>query len=123
MGSAFETTDKGQGTTDDGARRHGFVRWIVLVLGLAVSASGVGVTAVWLRARSRRLELAQAREAMSANRFGLAQQRLVRMAERWTHDGEVLLLLGECEVERGRRLAALAAWAQVPPASRFFARA
>src|SRR5262249_40867368 len=58
-----------------------------------------------------------------AQRYGAARERLARLAEGWPEDGEVLLLLGECELGRGRRAAALAAWAQVPPASPSFARA
>ena len=41
----------------------------------------------------------------------------------WTNDGEVLVLLGECELELHRREEALAAWGRVPPASPFFNRA
>src|SRR5436305_633237 len=104
-------------------RRRGLVRWGALVLGLLVAASSLGAGAAWLRARSRRLELAQVREAIDAKRFGVAGERLARLADHWPADGEVLLLLGECELARGRREAALAAWARVPPASPSFARA
>ena len=65
-----------------------------------------------------RLELGLAREAMAANRFGLARRRLAHLAERWTDDGEVLVLLGECELVQGRReeaLKALAASARAEP--------
>ncbi len=80
---------------------------------------------------------------MEAGRFGLAHQHLVGLADRWPDDGEVLLLLGECEMERGRRdaasaseldrdaaaefrrgrEAAMTAWARVPAASPYFYRA
>ena len=66
----------------------------------------------------------------------LASDRLSRLAERWTNDGEVFLLLGESELERSRKeppdrrteaaawaTAALAAWAKVPTASPYFGRA
>ena len=68
-------------------------------------------------------ELALAREAMNAGRYGLARERLSRLAEHWTDHGEVYLLLGECESRRGRREEALAAWAKVPPTAPSFARA
>jgi tetratricopeptide (TPR) repeat protein len=60
---------------------------------------------------------------MSALRYGVAQQRLERLAERWTNNGEVLVLLGECQAARGRREDALATWAKVPATSPFFDRA
>jgi enediyne biosynthesis protein E4 len=105
------------------SRSHGFVRWgaVVVVVVITAAAAGGGVT--WLRERSRRLELAQVRAALEAGRLGAARQRLVRLADSWAVDGEVLLLLGECEVGSGRREAALTAWARIPPASPFFARA
>src|SRR5262249_33508500 len=46
-----------------------------------------------------------------------------RLAEREKADGEVLVLVGETELERGRREQALAAWAKVPLADRWFPRA
>ena len=92
-----------------------------LGLGLLVLSVGIG----WhqARARSWRVELSLAREAMNAGRYGLAQQRLSRLAEHWTNQGEVLVLLGECELHRGRRKEALAAWAKVPPTAPSFAQA
>ena len=62
-------------------------------------------------------------EAMRAGRYGLAGERLSRLAEHWTNHGEVFLLLGECELLRGQREEALAAWAKVPPTAPSFARA
>ncbi|MFI5454447.1 MAG: FG-GAP-like repeat-containing protein [Isosphaerales bacterium] len=118
--------------------RRDFGRWRVLGLGFLIVAIALGSGAVWRRERSRRLEsrrleLAQAREAMSDNRLGVAHQRLVRLAEQWTDDGEVLLLLGECEAARQRRDDPLATaprrddplvtWAKIPPRSPYFARA
>src|SRR5262249_33438423 len=52
-----------------------------------------------------------------------AQARLTALAKRWTNDGEVYLLLGECELARNQREEALAAWARVRPSSPFFGRA
>ena len=95
----------------------------MLGVGLIIMAMASASGAVWLRQRSRRLELDLAREAISDNRLGLAHQRLVHLAERWTDDGEVLLLLGECELARGHREEALKAWGRVPYRSPFSARA
>ncbi len=53
----------------------------------------------------------------------MAQKQLSRLGKTWTGGGEVDLLLGECELARGQREIALAAWARVPPSSPFFARA
>jgi tetratricopeptide (TPR) repeat protein len=85
----------------------------------------VGAGAVWLRARSTRSELAQARQAISAGRFSSARERLDRLAGQWSWSdrGEVLVLLGECALGLHRREEALAVWARVPPSSPFFARA
>jgi thioredoxin-like negative regulator of GroEL len=100
---------------------HRFRLWTWLGLGLLILGMGIG----WhqLRARAWRAELARARNAMDAGRYGLAQELLSRLSEHGTNHGEVFLLLGECELLRGQREAALATWAQVPPTSPFFARA
>jgi tetratricopeptide (TPR) repeat protein len=44
---------------------------------------------------------------------------LSELARRWPDDGELLLRLGESELARGRRDAALAAWERVPERSPF----
>jgi tetratricopeptide (TPR) repeat protein len=106
----------------------------MLGLVMVILASSLGAGAIWLRARSRRLELAEARREMEQGLLGLAQQRLSRLLERWDQDGEVLVLLGECEMERNRkagdsepqrraRAAAMAAWARVPRSSSSYPRA
>jgi len=95
--------------------------WSWLGLGLLVLAMGIGWHQV--RARTWRAELSLAREAMNARRYGSARERLSRLAEHWTNNGEVFLLLGECELQRGRREEALAAWAKVPPTAPSFAQA
>jgi hypothetical protein len=96
-----------------------------LFLGLIIVGAGAGAFVVRARVQSRafRAELARAQDAMNAGRYGLACQRLSQLAGRWTNQGEVLLLLGACELARGRRDEALAAWAQIPPASPSFTRA
>jgi enediyne biosynthesis protein E4 len=95
--------------------------WIAsgLVL-LLVSAAAGGYL---VRSRSWHRELEQARQALTAGRSGVARERLIRLAEHWTNQGELYLLLGECELARGRREDALTAWSKVPPASPFFGQA
>ena len=112
--------------SDDGVEsgRRGFVRWRVLGLGLLiVAACATGAGASWPRERSRIMGVEQAREAMNAGRLGVARERLARLAERFQSDGEVHVLLGECELARGNREDALAAWARVAPSSEHFGRA
>jgi tetratricopeptide (TPR) repeat protein len=114
-------------------RRGRLARWVFAGLVLIVLGSAMAAGAAWVRARSRRLELAEARRAMTDGRPAAARARLTRLAEQWAGDGEVLLLLGESEIRRGRREdgsidpqareAALAAWARVPATSPDFALA
>ncbi len=78
-------------------------RWGILVVGLVGLAIASGGGVLWLRERTRRLELAEARQAFGASLFSLAHQRLARLAESRPDDGEVLLLLGECDLARGHR--------------------
>ena len=101
--------------------RRSFRLWICLTLGLV----SLALVAGWHQARAKtwRAELSLAREAMNAGRYGSARERLSRLAEHWTNHGEVLLLLGRCELQRGRREEALAAWAKVRPSMPAFAEA
>ncbi len=101
--------------------RRGLWWWICLSVGLLVLFVGIGWYVVL--ERSWRSELSRAKEAMNAGRYGLAQEQLSRLAERWTNHGEVFLLLGECQLLRGQREEALASWAKVPPATPSFASA
>ncbi len=81
-------------------RRGGTARW---VLGALLLLSLLGAACVYfIRQRSLHAELAEARAALAGGHYALASSRLSRLAERWTGDGEVYLLLGECELERGR---------------------
>ena len=54
------------------------------------------------------------REEFAARRFATARVRLARLAERRPGDGEVELLLGDCERMLGHPDAALAAWGRIP---------
>src|SRR5579875_3401908 len=99
--------------------------WLRIGLGLGLAALILGAGIGWHQARllSWRAELAQARQAMDAGRFGRAREILSRLSEHWDNEGEVFLLLGECEQLTNHREEALAAWARVPSSSRSFARA
>jgi enediyne biosynthesis protein E4 len=101
-------------------RRRGSWIWILAGLALLVSSSA----AVWVICmRALHAELAQARGTMEARRFGRARDRLSRLSRYWTNQGEVFVLIGECELELHRREEALAAWDLVAPGSPFFGRA
>src|SRR5690242_16116222 len=84
-------------------RRGRLIVWVMLGLAVGILASSLGAGAVWLRARSRSLELAEARRELESGLLGLAHQRLSRLSDRFGDDGEVLILLGECELERSRK--------------------
>ena len=89
---------------------------------LVMMSVGVGLAlAAWLGVRameSRRVreELNRAREEFRGRRFATARVRLARLAERrpGDGDGEVELLLGDCERMLGHPDAALAAWGRIP---------
>jgi enediyne biosynthesis protein E4 len=117
------------------AKRIGVVWWwgLAAILLLVVSA---GAGALVIRQLSLRAELAFARRASAAGKHAQASIRLSSLAERWTNDGEVLILLGESELARAQNepperraeaeaaaSAALAAWARVPRSSPYFGRA
>src|SRR5215472_7615538 len=87
---------------------------------LVMMSVGVGLAlAGWLAGRAleaRRFhgDLVRAREEFGARRFGAARARLARLSERRPGDGEVGLLLGDCERMLGHPDAALAAWGRIP---------
>jgi enediyne biosynthesis protein E4 len=87
---------------------------------LVMMSVGVGVAlAAWLavravEARRFREDLTRAREEFGARRFAAARARLARLAERRPGDGEVELLLGDCERMLGHPEAALIAWGRIP---------
>jgi thioredoxin-like negative regulator of GroEL len=67
--------------------------------------------------------MAEIEDEMDSGRHGTAARRLNALLA-WQPDSEeALCLLGECELARGHPEAAEAAWARVPPASRFAPRA
>ena len=102
-------------------KRRGLRLWHALVFVVLLASAMAGALVV--RQRSLTAELTEAREALSAKRFGLARQRLARLADRWTNDGEVFFLLGNSELALGKRDDALLSWARVPASSPFFGRA
>jgi tetratricopeptide (TPR) repeat protein len=98
-------------------------RLLLMSLGAGLAlAAWLGVRAV--EARRFRADLARAREEFAARRFATARMRLARLAELRPSDGQVEVLLGECERLLGHPDAALAAWGrisdgteQAPPAA------
>src|SRR3954451_6751039 len=90
---------------------HGRLVMLSVAVGLALAA-WVGVRA--MEARRFREDLARAREEYGANRFATARLLLARLAERRSGNGEVELMLGDCERVLGHPDAALAAWARIP---------
>ncbi len=114
-------------------RRGRLIVWVMLGLAMVILASSLGAGAGWLRAVAEAGTGRGAKE-LAEGLLGLAHQRLSRLAERFGEDGEVLVLLGECELERSRKAsdpepqrlargAAMAAWARVPWSSPFYPRA
>jgi tetratricopeptide (TPR) repeat protein len=104
--------------------RRNFLPWLGLSLGVVVSLAALGaVAASKIQVRWLRAELERVRGAMASGRVGLARKSLAELAKRWPRNGEVLLLLGECEEALGRPDRALAAWARVPESDSNFGRA
>ena len=99
--------------------RRGLRASIVLVSGVTAVAAWGGVRA-W-EAQRLRAGLDQARREMALGRYQDAWRRLASLPT--GGEGEVEYQLGLCELYRGRRAAAMAAWDRVPPATPFAARA
>ncbi len=76
-----------------------------------------------LESRRIRSGLDQAKQEMAAGLYNAARKRLVELQGSPSSRGEVEYLLGLCELRKGRRNEALAAWEHVSPASPFAARA
>ena len=88
-------------------------RLVILSAGIGLALAGwLGVRAV--EARRFREDLARARDEFGARRLAAARLRLARLAERRPGDGDVELLLGECERMLRHHDAALAAWGRIP---------
>jgi enediyne biosynthesis protein E4 len=104
------------------ARRFRFLLWLGVVLAVAVALLAA-VTASKIQARRLRAELEQVQQSMAKGRAGVARKRLADLVERWPRNGEVLLLLGQCEQALGRPDQAIAAWALVPASDSKFVRA
>ena len=99
--------------------RRGLRASIVLVSGVTAVAAWGGVRA-WEALRLR-AGLDQARREMALGRYQDASRRLAGLPT--GGEGEVEYQLGLCELYRGRRAAAMAAWDRVPPGTPFAARA
>jgi tetratricopeptide (TPR) repeat protein len=102
-------------------RRARLKTWAIATILILLAAAFTGGYVV--REATSRSDLADARLALAAGRIAAARERLNRLLQRSYHPAEVYLLLGECELARGRRDEALAAWAKVPADTREFSRA
>ena len=113
-------------------RRIGVAGWCSLAaIVLLLFSLGAGALVVRQRALGSGARTGAARRSPRATM--LLRASAPRLAQRWSHDGEVFFLLGENELERGRKeppdrraesraagAAALAAWEKVPTASPYF---
>lgn len=107
-----------QGNTGrkSGGPRLNRLRYSLLITFLA---GGVLAAAVWLvlrevEDRRFREELALSRDEYGSRLFASARMRLKDLAERRPGDGDVGLMLGECERMLGHPDAALAVWSRIP---------
>jgi predicted Zn-dependent protease len=93
--------------------------WIgsFLFVGIVVAAGYGGVRA--LETRRLRAGIDSAKQEMASGLYNAARKRLVELRNSGAGRGEVEYLLGMCELRKGRRDLALAAWEQVLPASPF----
>jgi enediyne biosynthesis protein E4 len=98
-------------------------RWYRAILILIIPAILLAI--VWWIVAARRFQatLNRALDAMASGRFDVARPLLVRLAESRPGRPEVEYSLGLCEQALGHHDASLAAWARVPSATPFAARA
>jgi enediyne biosynthesis protein E4 len=103
--------------------RTKFLLSLGLSLGVVLGLTLLAAIASKMQVRRLRAELEQVRQAMARGRPGLARKSLADLAERWPRNGQVLILLGQCEEALGQPERALAAWALVPESDSNFVRA
>jgi tetratricopeptide (TPR) repeat protein len=103
------------------SRRGTFWFGVCCALVLLVLTTVIGLQAYWRQ--TWRVELAEARQAIAEGRPGRARELLAHLGNHWSNQGEVFLLLGNCELARGRREEAIKAWARVPGGSPYRAQA
>src|SRR5262245_32501212 len=96
--------------------------WWRCRLAIAVVVTGLGLAAA-IGSWRLRVNLAEAKRAVALRRHEEARRHLAWIAGVWPGWDEVEYQLGLCERALGHRDAALAAWARVPPGSRYAARA
>jgi tetratricopeptide (TPR) repeat protein len=99
--------------------------WVLSVALIIVAASVAGI---WIGSQkldeSRvRFALDEAKKEMAAGRYALASKRLNAVSPTRSAGGEVEYQLGLCELYRGHRDLATAAWERVPDDSPFAVRA
>ena len=103
--------------------RPKFRLWLGLSLGVVLGLTLLAAIASEMQVRRLRAELEQVHQAMARGRLGMARKSLAGLADRWPRNGQVLLLLGQCEEALGQPERALAAWALVPESDSNFVRA
>jgi predicted Zn-dependent protease len=87
-----------------------------LGIGFAIITGTAGILGYRMIAERRfQAELDQAKRALAANRPNTALERLNALASRWPDAGEVLYLIGRCEIARGHPDRAEAAWGRIAP--------
>jgi enediyne biosynthesis protein E4 len=101
-----------------GGRRWGSVLLLATLAGGVLWGGGR-----WWEVRRHRRAMEAIEDEMENGRPGTAARRLNALLAGQPDSDEVLCLLGTCEMARGHPDAADAAWARVPPASRFAPRA
>ena len=92
---------------------------VALIFAISIIALGATWGIIWPQWRSGGLEPCwkEAKQEMSAGRFGLARKQLTELVARWPGWGEALYQLGVCEQARNRPEAAIEMFERVPPDS------
>jgi hypothetical protein len=96
-------------------------------IGLTIGVLGLGLLATKaasnIQAQRLRGKLGQVQQMIDKGRLAAAREKPVDLARKWPSDGQVLLLLGNCEEMLERPDRALAAWKRVPVSNTNFVRA
>jgi enediyne biosynthesis protein E4 len=94
-------------------------RWWIYFVALVAASGGLWAFDGWRQKADRE----EAKRALAMGKSRTALPRLVRLAARRPHDGEIQYDLGVCELAVGHVELAEAAWARVPAGSPYATRA